>query len=91
MSVYPERSPMPASRVRESFSDTLDRVAFGGERVVLQRHGKDIAALVPIADLDLLEELEDRDDLRAMQDALAESPVRKPFEQVRKELGLDKP
>ena len=39
------------------------RVAYKGERIVLERHGKDVAALVSVEDLELLEELEDRTDL----------------------------
>lgn len=56
------------SEARESFSTTVNRVAFGGERVVLTRHGRRVAAVVPIEDLELLEALEDardRDEVRA--------------------------
>jgi prevent-host-death family protein len=47
-----------ATRAREEFSDTLNEVAFGHDRIVLSRHGKDIAALVPLIDLDLIERCE---------------------------------
>jgi len=60
------------SEARESFSTTVNRVAFGGERVVLTRHGKRVAAVVPIADLDLLEQLEDAADLDEVRSALAD-------------------
>ncbi|HEV2641068.1 MAG TPA: type II toxin-antitoxin system prevent-host-death family antitoxin, partial [Candidatus Elarobacter sp.] len=79
---------MVASRVREEFSDTIDRVAFQGERVIIQRHGKDEAALISIADLALLEALEDQADVAAARAALAESPKRRDYAAVRKELGL---
>ena len=59
------------SEARGSFSTTVNRAAFGGERVVLTRHGKRIAAVVPIADLDLLESLEDAVDLDEARAALA--------------------
>ncbi|HEX6129415.1 MAG TPA: type II toxin-antitoxin system Phd/YefM family antitoxin [Candidatus Limnocylindria bacterium] len=59
------------SEARESFSTTVNRVAFGGERVVLTRHGKRVAAVVPIADLELLEAIEDAADLDAARAALA--------------------
>lgn len=42
---------LPASKAREGFSDTINRVAFGKERVVLRRRGKEVAAVVPIDDL----------------------------------------
>ena len=61
------------SDVRGSFSTTVNRAAFGGERVVLTRHGKRVAAVVPIADLELLESLEDAVDLEEARDALAVS------------------
>lgn len=37
-----------------------NRVARGGERVVVQRRGKDLAALVSLDDLRALEEMEER-------------------------------
>ena len=61
------------SEARGTFSTTVNRAAFGGERVVLTRHGKRIAAVVPIADLDLLESLEDAVDLDEARAALAEA------------------
>jgi prevent-host-death family protein len=51
------------SEARESFSTTVNRVAYGGERVVLTRHGKRVAAVVPLDDLELLEALEDAVDV----------------------------
>lgn len=78
------------NKVRDSFSDTVDRVAFKGERIILQRHGKDEVALVPLSDLELLEVLEDRDDVAAAMEALAESGEFRDFADVQKELGLVK-
>jgi hypothetical protein len=34
-------------------------VAFGHDRIVLSRHGKDVAALVPMGDLNLIERCEE--------------------------------
>ena len=81
---------VPASKARQGFSDTLNRVAFGKERVVLRRRGKDIAAMVPIDDLRLLEELEDRIDLADAHAALAETKKRgaKSLDVILKDLGL---
>lgn len=56
---------LTASSVRDAFAATLDRVAEGGERIVLDRGGRSVAALVPIEDLELLRELEDRLDNEA--------------------------
>jgi prevent-host-death family protein len=81
---------MAINKVRDALSDTVDRVAFKGERIILQRHGKDEAALVSVADLKLLEEIEDREDAAAAREALAEPGERRSFDDVRKELGLAK-
>jgi len=81
---------LPASKAREGFSDTINRVAFGKERVVLRRRGKEVAAVVPIADLRLLEDLEDRIDLTDARAALAETKKKgaKPLDAILKDLGL---
>jgi len=60
------------SEARESFSTTINRVAFGHERVVLTRHGHRIAAVVPVEDLELLEALEDARDLDDVRSALSD-------------------
>lgn len=67
------------SEARESFSTTINRVAFGGERVVLTRHGRRVAAVVPISDLELIEALEDARDLDEVREALADPQNRKPI------------
>lgn len=83
---------LAASQARDAFSDTLNRVAYRRERIVLRRRGRDIAAIVPIEDLELIEKLEDQLDVEAARRALAEmkrkgqKPV--PYETVRKRLGL---
>jgi prevent-host-death family protein len=61
------------SEARGSFSSTVNRAAFGGERVILTRHGKRIAAVVPIQDLELLEAMEDAVDLDEARAALAQA------------------
>jgi prevent-host-death family protein len=63
---------LSATKAREVFSDTLNRVAYGGERIILHRRGRDLAALVSLEDLNLLRELEDRLDLEAARKALKE-------------------
>jgi len=60
------------SKAREEFSDTINRVAYRHERILLERRGKAVVALVPVEDLELLEQLEDRMDLEEARAALAE-------------------
>jgi prevent-host-death family protein len=78
------------SEARESFATTVNRVAFGGERVVLTRHGKRVAAVVPIEDLDLIEALEDARDLDDIRDALADPANRDriAWDDLKAQLGL---
>ena len=79
---------IPASRARERFADLVNEVAFGHQRVVLHRHGKDIVAIIPVEDLELLEALEDRADVAAAKRALAERAARMPWDRAKAELGL---
>lgn len=64
---------MSVSEARKALSDTINKVAFGGERVLINRHGKVVAALVSAADLEILELIEDQWDIEAVKEAL-ESP-----------------
>jgi prevent-host-death family protein len=82
-------SPEP-SKARQGFADTINRAAYGKERVVVRRRGKEIAAVVPIDDLRLLEELEDRINLADARAALAEARKKgaKLLDAILKEMGL---
>jgi prevent-host-death family protein len=76
------------TEIRDNLSETISRVAFKGERVLVRRSGKDVVAIVSLEDLAALEALEDRKDIEAADAALAESKDRIPYEKVRRELGL---
>ncbi len=78
---------LAASLLRQQLAATLNRVAYRGERILLERHGKDVAALVSLDDLALLNELEDRIDLDAAREALKE-PGSVAWEDVKARLGL---
>lgn len=77
-----------ASEARERLSDLLNEVSVRGDRVVLERHGKRVAAMISAKDLDLLQALEDRYDLDEMRRVLAESDERIPWKTVKKKIGL---
>ncbi|MBI1337033.1 MAG: type II toxin-antitoxin system prevent-host-death family antitoxin [Phycisphaera sp.] len=66
---------MKLTDVRQNLPDTISRVVYGGERVVVRRHGSEVAALVSMADLSLLERLED---LALGEEALARLRDEKP-------------
>jgi prevent-host-death family protein len=48
---------LDATKAREEFSDTINRVAYGGERIILERRGKAVVAIVSMTDLEELEKL----------------------------------
>lgn len=73
--------------IRENLADALNRVAYAGERFVLKRRAKSVAALVSIADLALLEQMEDAEDIKAARKALKEKG-RVPLAKVKKRLGM---
>ena len=79
---------LTASQLREDLASALNRVAFGGERIVLQRNNKDVAALVSMKDLSLLRAFEDKLDLEEMKKAIDEPGANIPWEDVKKELGV---
>lgn len=78
---------LEASELRQQIADALNTVAYAGQRIVINRHGKRVAVLVPVEDLALLEAIEDRVDLAAAKKALKEKG-RIPWADVKKELGL---
>ncbi|WP_367324844.1 type II toxin-antitoxin system Phd/YefM family antitoxin [Streptomyces sp. HUAS ZL42] len=49
---------IPVTQARAELADLINRVVYGGERVVVTRHGKPLVALVSAADLERLEELD---------------------------------
>ncbi len=61
------RQYIDSSNARNSFTGVVNRVSYGHERLVVRRHGRDLAAVIPMEDLELLEraieEAEDRIDV----------------------------
>ncbi len=60
---------MNVIEARDQLTELLKRVA-DGERIILKKGGKKVAALVPVADAERLEQLEDESDIRAARKAL---------------------
>jgi prevent-host-death family protein len=79
------------TEARRNFADICNRAACGHERIVIGRHGKACVAVVPYEDVKLLEELEDRLDLRAALVALkeAEDEGTLSWDDLKHELGVD--
>jgi len=81
---------MPVSEARNDFSEIINIVSYRGDRVVLQRRGKDVVAVVPIEDLELLEALEDKLDIDAARKALREAGKKGTvsWNKIKEELGI---
>jgi prevent-host-death family protein len=72
---------------RDSFTEVINRAAYGKERVVLTRRGK------PLVAVELLERLEDKRDAALVRERLAEWEAAgrpgKPLEDYIRERGLE--
>lgn len=78
------------AEARKTLPELLNRVFYAGDRTIIQRHGKKLAAVVSIEDLELLQALEDKLDLAAAKKALAEAKGKKTvsWKKLKAELGL---
>ena len=63
---------IPLSKARDELGNLVNRVSLRGERVLINRNGKSVAAVVPVEDLELIRRLEDAADLKAALAARAE-------------------
>ncbi len=73
---------------RKNFADIVNKVAYGKESIVLTRRGQDVAALVSIDELELLQQIEDYIDIEDAKKALQEPGENIPADVVWKQLGL---
>ncbi len=81
---------LSTAAARDQFSDVINRAAYGKERVILTRRGKEFVAVVPIEDIELLREVEDYYEAKAAAEALEDLRIHGtiPWEQVKAELDL---
>lgn len=87
-----EAQHMSATAARNDFSGIINRVAYGRERLIIDRHN-DAVAVIPAEDLALLERLEREEEDRidaAEADRILADPAeeRIPWEQVKEDLNL---
>ena len=75
---------------RSGLAEILNRVAYGKERLVITRHGRELAAIVPVEDLQLVHRLRRFVARKDVARALAELDAGKSasWEKLREELGL---
>jgi prevent-host-death family protein len=79
-------SKVSTSVAREKLAEIVSRAEYAGERTILHRRNKPVAAVIPIEDLDLLERYEDEVDARLAKRARKEKTV--PWERLKRDLGL---
>lgn len=78
-----------STEARKQWGDLLNRVRYGGERITIERRGKNMAVLVPPEMEELLEAIEDRIDAieaRRVLEMDHREPI--PLDEVLEELGL---
>lgn len=82
------RRLVTASELRSQLSDVLERTMDAGERVGVTRHGKLVAVIVSVADLEALEEYEMAQDVAAYREArAADDGTRVSLDELRDELA----
>lgn len=84
-----------SEEVRDGLGELINRVKYRRERMRVTRRGKPVAALVPLEDLELLEQLlgalEDAEDSALARERLAryaETGEAIPWEKIKADLGL---
>ena len=73
---------------RKDFANIVNTVAYGKEPVVLTRRGREVAALISIEELRLLQKIEDHIDIEDAIKALEEPGENISADEFWKELGL---
>ena len=72
-----EATEISASSARQNLSKIIDAVRVAGERILITQHGRPVAAVIGVEDLELLQLLEDRMDV-----AEARRRIREPADKV---------
>ena len=82
--------PITTAEARKHMAELMNRAAYGGERFVVTRHGKELAAIVPLQEATLVDRvrglLEARDYEAALREIQETGTVA--WEDVRRELDL---
>ncbi|NBM17685.1 type II toxin-antitoxin system Phd/YefM family antitoxin [Streptomyces sp. GC420] len=66
---------IPVTQARAELAELINRVVYGGEHVVVTRHGKPLVALVSAADLQRLEALREAEGERVVSSVSAVGAV----------------
>jgi prevent-host-death family protein len=81
---------MTIQDAKEKFTELLNHVAHGKERVILTRRGKELVALVSLEDLHFLESMQDKSDLHEAINAYkeAKNSTSVTLETLKEDLGI---
>jgi prevent-host-death family protein len=88
---FGDAESVTAKELRANLAEILNRVAFGGEQIVVKRHGKPFVAIVATYDLQACQALEDYGDAEEYERMKASGELDEPgipWEDVKKDLGL---
>lgn len=83
-------SAISVAEARSGLAELLNRVAYGKERLVITRHGREVAAIVPMDDYHLAVRLRRLVMQKDVSHALRQldSGDTSPWDELRTELGL---
>ena len=76
------------AEARKKLAEIVNKVAYGKEPIVLTRRGEEIAALISMEELELLQLIEDHIDIEDARKSLEEPGENIATEKFWKELGL---
>jgi len=76
------------AEARKNLADIVNKVIYGDESFVLTRRGQDVAAVVSVEELKLLQQIEDRIDIEDARKALAEPGENLSADEVWQQMGL---
>lgn len=77
------------AEAQDQFSELINQVVHNKDHVILTRRGKEVAAIIPLEDLALLQDLQNKHDLQEALDALKEAREKGSIslEKVKEEIG----
>jgi prevent-host-death family protein len=76
------------AEARKRLAEIVNKVAYGKEPIILTRRGEQIAALISMEELELLQLIEDYSDIQEAKKALEEPGENIPANEFWKKLGL---
>lgn len=77
------------AEAQDQFAELINQVVHSKEHIILTRRGKEVAAIIPLEDLALLQELQNKHDLQEALNALKEARDQGSIsiEKIKEEIG----